>query len=134
MQADWLGWERVIAEKGITLDRPKFSRHPDYPEIIYPIDYGFVNETLGEDGMELDIFVGSVPTGVVAYERTVDHQKGDTEIKLLYNCSPQEVYLVHGFLNFAPDLLNGKLVMRYPMDDLWARVSERRTAEFDGNR
>ncbi|MNS93549.1 Inorganic pyrophosphatase [compost metagenome] len=122
MDADWQGWERAIAEKGITFDRPQFSRHPDYPEIVYPLNYGFVNETPGEDGQELDIFVGSAPSGLVAYERTVDHMKGDTEIKLLYNCTPQEVYLVHGFLNYAPELLSGKLVMRMPMAELWERM------------
>ncbi|MOA47913.1 hypothetical protein D3C78_1705920 [compost metagenome] len=51
--------------------------------------------------------------------------KGDTEIKLLYNCSPQEVYLVHGFLNYAPELLSGKLVMRIPMAELWERMGHR---------
>ena len=122
MEARWDEWERAIAEKGVTFDRPIFSRHPSYPEIVYPVNYGYVNETMGEDGQELDIFVGTAPTGLVAYERTVDHMKGDTEIKLLYNCSPQEVYLVHGFLNYAPELLSGKLVMRMPMLELWERT------------
>ena len=120
MEARWDEWERAIAEKGITLDRPLYSRHPSYPEIIYPVNYGYINDTPGEDGQELDIFVGSVPTGLVAYERTIDRMKGDTEIKLLYNCSPEEVYLVHGFLNYDPELISGRLVMRMPMADLWA--------------
>lgn len=128
MDAMWQAWERAIAEKGITLDRPQFSRHPDHAEIVYPIDYGFVNETPGEDGQELDVFVGKTPTGLVAYERTVDRRKGDTEIKLLYNCSPQEVYLVHGFLNFAPELMSGTLVMRQPMLELWERADAERSA------
>jgi inorganic pyrophosphatase len=122
MEATWLEWERAIAEKGITLDRPRHFRHPHFPEIIYPLDYGYVNDTPGEDGQELDVFVGTASTGVVAYERTIDRTKGDTELKLLYNCSPEEVYLVHGFLNYAPELMSGKLVMRWPMSELWERV------------
>jgi inorganic pyrophosphatase len=122
MEATWLEWEKAIAEKGITLDRPRYFQHPDYPEIVYPLDYGFVNDTPGEDGQELDVFVGSVPTGVVAYERTIDRMKGDTEIKLLYNCTPQEVYLAHGFLNYDPERMSGRLVMRMEMRELWERV------------
>ena len=123
MDPCWLLWEKAIAEKGITLDRPRRAHHPDFPNIIYPLDYGYVNETPGEDAQELDVFVGSVPTGVVAYERTIDHRKGDTEIKVLYNCSPQEVYMVHGFLNYAPELFSGKLVMRFAMRTLWERTA-----------
>jgi catechol 2,3-dioxygenase-like lactoylglutathione lyase family enzyme len=51
--------------------------------------------------------------------RTVDHRKGDTEFKLLYNCSASEVYLVNGFINFAPALMSGALLMRAPMAELW---------------
>ena len=130
MEATWDEWERAIAEKGITLDRPQYTRHPSYPDIVYPVNYGYVNDTPGEDGQELDVFVGTVPTGVVAYERTIDRMKGDTEIKLLYNCSPQEVYLVHGFLNYAPDLMSGRLVMRMPMSELWERVGTPRNGEL----
>ncbi|HEY9857335.1 MAG TPA: hypothetical protein V6D05_16450 [Stenomitos sp.] len=123
--ARWEEWERAIATQGITLDRPRHARHPQWSSIVYPIDYGYVNGVLGEDGAELDVFVGTADTGVVAYERTVDHRKGDTELKLLYNCSPTEIYLVHGFLNFDPRLMQGQLVLRWPMEELWHRLEVR---------
>jgi len=121
----WEAWEQAIATQGITLDRPRYSHHPQWPSIIYPIDYGYINGLLGEDGAELDVFVGTADTGVVAYERTVDHRKGDTELKLLYNCSPSEIYLVHGFLNFDPSLMQGQLVLRWQMEELWHRLEVR---------
>ncbi|CAN0593122.1 unnamed protein product, partial [Laminaria digitata] len=37
-----------------------------------------------------------------------------------YNCTPEEVYLVNGFINFAPELMQGELVMRRPMHGLWS--------------
>jgi hypothetical protein len=116
---DWAGYERAIAENGITLDRPRLSRHPLYPEIVYPIDYGYVNGTMGMDGQELDVFVGTAPTGLVGACFTTDKRKGDQELKLLWNCSPAEVYLVHGFLNFAPQHMTSELTMRRPMAKLW---------------
>lgn len=116
---DWEGWEHVISVCGFTLDRPKGSVHPVHPEIVYPIDYGYVNETQGGDGDELDIFVGSSDNGLMAVILTTDRRKGDRECKLLYNCSPEEIYLINGFINFDRDLMTGTIVMRTPLRELW---------------
>ncbi len=120
---DWEGWEEIILERGFTLDRPKGSVHPVHPEIVYPIDYGYVNETQGGDGEELDIFVGSADNGLVAVILTTDRRKKDRECKLILNCSPEEIYLINGFINFDPDLMTGKIVMRTLMRELWAADS-----------
>ena len=119
---DWLGWERLIAENGVTLDRPRGSRHPTWPEIVYPIDYGYVNGTVGADGEEVDVFVGTAGTGLVGAILTRDHRKGDEELKLLLDCGPAEVYLVNGFINFDRSRMEGDLVMRVPMARLWAAL------------
>lgn len=119
MTIDWAAHERAIAAGGITLDRPRLSRHPHYPEIVYPIDYGYVNGTVGLDGQEVDVFVGTATTGLVGACHTTDKRKGDQELKLLWNCSPPEVYLVHGFLNFAPAHMTSELTLRRPMSALW---------------
>jgi hypothetical protein len=118
-EIDWSGWERRIVEDGVTLDRPRGSRHPTHPEIVYPIDYGYVNGTTSSDGEEVDVFVGTAETGLVAVIRTRDHRKGDEELKLLWNCTPSEIYLVNGFINFDRRLMEGTLVMRHPMERLW---------------
>jgi len=55
---DWAACDEVIAAQGVTLDRPRKSTHPVHKDIVYPIDYGYVNGTIGEDGAEVDIFVG----------------------------------------------------------------------------
>ena len=115
----WTDWEDWIDAHGITIDRPHGSTHPEFVDIIYPMDYGYVNRTLGSDGNELDIFVGSAPNGLVGLILTHDYRKHDREAKLLYNCKPEEVYLANGFLNFDPELMDGRLVMRRPMQELW---------------
>lgn len=120
-EVPWVEWETQVRYGGITIDRPRLSRHPRYPEIIYPLDYGYVNGTLSTDGEELDIFVGTAATGLVGVEHTRDFRRGDEEPKLLFNCSPVEVYLVHGFLNFDRRLMEGTLTLREPMEALWAR-------------
>ncbi|NNF03808.1 MAG: hypothetical protein HKN17_05015 [Rhodothermales bacterium] len=119
---DWPLWDNAIANQGIEIERPHGSPHPDHPSIIYPIDYGFVRGTISADGHAVDIFVGSdADAGLVAAIFTVDHRKGDREVKLIFNCTPEEVYLVNGFINFDPDLMTGRLLMRRPMKELWSR-------------
>ena len=40
-----------------TIDRPLGSSHPDYPELIYPINYGYVDGVFVADGEEQDVYV-----------------------------------------------------------------------------
>ncbi len=115
----WERWERLIEERGVKIDRPASSRHPDHPSIVYPIDYGFIPDTIGSDGQPVDVFKGASSNGLVAIIMTVDHRKHDREFKLIYNCSPREIYLVNGFINFDRSLMEGELVMRRPMNQLW---------------
>ena len=116
----WDAWEGLIEERGVTIDRPANKPHPDYPSIIYPMDYGFVPGTIGSDGREVDVFQGKEESaGLVGLILSHDQRKGDREVNLLYNCSPREIYLAHGFINFDRSLLRGMLVMRVAKHRLW---------------
>ena len=115
----WEAWERLVEARGFTIDRAYRSAHPDFPSIVYPIDYGYVNGTMAGDGHEVDVFVGSAQRGLVGTMVTTDHRRGDREFKLLYRCTPEEVYLVNGFINFDRTLMEGDLVLRRPMAELW---------------
>lgn len=120
----WARWERWIRQHGITIDRAKDSIHPHFP-IRYPIAYGYVRDTESSDGEPVDVFVGTLAVGVVGAIITRDHRKHDCEIKLLYNCHPVEVYLAHGFINFDTRLLDGTLILRHPMAELWREADAR---------
>lgn len=116
----WGAWEALLVAEGYTLDRPYGTAHPRFPEIVYPLDYGYVNGTQSSDGEPVDVFVGTGTAGLVGCALTQDYRRGDREVKLLYRCTPAEIYLVHGFLNFAPALMQSDLVLRKPMHVLWA--------------
>ncbi len=116
---DWGTWARCIKDNGITIERPRTTAHPDDPSIVYPVDYGYVNGTRGGDGDALDVFVGRGTTGLVGALLTTDHQQRDREAKLLYDCTPPEVYTAHGFINYDRTLLEGVLVLRQEMRALW---------------
>lgn len=108
----WQHADRLLATSEIVIDRPGGLPHPRIPEVIYPLDYGYLAGTTGGDGEGIDVFVGSLPdravTGVVC---TVDLEKRDAELKFLVGCAEAEVRAVEAF--YAP-LTISALVVRRP--------------------
>ncbi|PEN14336.1 hypothetical protein CRI94_04690 [Longibacter salinarum] len=119
----WERWSRLIRDRGVVVERPAHEPHPDYPEIVYPIDYGFVPETIGTDGDGVDCFLGTADTGLVGLILTRDYRHGDREVKLLIDCTPTEIYTAQGFINYDRTLLDGILVLRRPMHQIWKIIS-----------
>lgn len=120
----WKAWEDLIEKKGVTLDRPKGTSHPDYPHIVYPMDYGYIDATRSSDGEAVDVFCGSGGGGLVGALLTLGYAQQKCEVKFLYDCSPEEVYLANGFLNYDRTLLEAVLVMRWRMAALRARLAK----------
>jgi inorganic pyrophosphatase len=96
----WDYLNRLVVSNHLTIDRPKNSQHPRYPDVIYPLDYGFLEGTSTVDGGGVDVWVGSIGnteiTGVVL---TVDLLKSDTEIKVLLGCSDEDIQKILDFHN-----------------------------------
>jgi len=55
----------------VTIDRPLGSRHPRRPDLVYPINYGFVPGTVSGDGMPLDAYLLGVDEAVAQAEGVV---------------------------------------------------------------
>ena len=96
---DWEHWELLIRTRGVVIDRPRGSAHPSYPDMIYPLDYGYIPGTVGGDGAEVDVFAGTAPTGLQAALLTTDTLKGDRELKLLWNMTDEEMSIARAFLD-----------------------------------
>lgn len=70
----------------VTVDRPMGSRHPRYPDLYYPINYGYISGTVAADGEEIDAYILGVDeptdqfTGRVI---AVIHRRNDVEDKLV---------------------------------------------------
>lgn len=91
----WTSLDHPLASHQTIIDRPKGSSHPRYPEDIYPLDYGHLEGTLGNDGSGIDIWVGTAEARVIsAIIVTVDLQKRDSEIKILFGCTKEETATV----------------------------------------
>ncbi len=96
----WDYLQRLVESSRIVLDRPKGSIHPRYPRVAYPVDYGYLEGTQAMDSGGVDIWVGSLRVNkVVGVLCTVDLLKRDTELKIMYDCTQDEVKAILDFVN-----------------------------------
>ena len=96
----WKAVDSLVQESEIVIDRPKGSHHPRYPEIVYPVDYGYLNNTTAMDGGGIDVWRGTDTAGKIdAIVCTVDLRKKDSEIKILVGCNAAEKALIMDFHN-----------------------------------
>ena len=110
--AFWAALDRLMASSRLVIDRPKGTAHPRYPDMMYPIDYGYLADTTAMDGGGIDVWAGSDPArGLDAVMVTVDMVKRDAEIKLLIGCTEEEKQLVWRLHNDS-ESMNGMLIRR----------------------
>jgi inorganic pyrophosphatase len=103
--AFWQGVTELLITNSLIIDRPKGSSHPRYPQMIYPLDYGYLENTTSADGGGIDVWLGSLSrltnnedaktlTGILC---TFDTLKRDAEIKLLIGCSETDIQVIRDF-------------------------------------
>ncbi|QIK74037.1 inorganic pyrophosphatase [Propioniciclava coleopterorum] len=91
----------MVARHAVRVDRPRGSRHPRFPEVVYPLDYGYLEATSGGDGEGIDIWVGTRPgAGLIGAFVTADPHKADMEVKLVWDAGPDDVATLERF--YAP--------------------------------
>ena len=54
-------------EVEVIMDRPLGSHHPDYPDMVYPVNYGYVSSFLAPDGEYQDAYLLGVDFPVHSY-------------------------------------------------------------------
>ncbi len=96
-------WQKVDAiyfSSKLVIDRPKNSCHYKYSNLIYPVDYGYLKDTLSSDMEPVDVFRGSENSNQIqAAVVSADILKKDCEVKLIVGCSEDEIYDIMLFLN-----------------------------------
>ena len=84
----WEALDALVGGAEIVVDRPRGSHHPDFPEFVYELDYGYLKGTTSADSEGIDVWIGSDPrrqvTGALC---TVDLVKHDAELKILVGCT-----------------------------------------------
>lgn len=96
----WIFIYQLVDTHRLVIDRPAGSRHPNYPDLIYPLDYGFLQDTRSPDNAGIDVWRGTehhpLLNGVFC---TIDQLKSDMEIKIVLGCNPGEIETIYSFHN-----------------------------------
>jgi len=96
----WDYLDRLLDSSVLQIDRPKGTRHPRYPDLVYPLDYGYLESTSSADGGGIDVWLGASGShNLVGVVLTVDLNKRDTEIKILLGCTKSEIQTIIDFHN-----------------------------------
>jgi inorganic pyrophosphatase len=81
-------WRRITIPFGksvsVIVDRPLGSRHPEHPDLVYPINYGYVPGVMSPDGEEQDAYLLGLDTPVERFTGVVSaavHRLDDLEDK-----------------------------------------------------
>ncbi len=95
----WTALDQLVEYSTLVIDRPKGTPHPHFPDLLYEVDYGYLEDTASPDRGGIDVWVGSAEERRVnAVICTVDLRKRDSELKILLGCTEAEtahIYQVH---------------------------------------
>ncbi len=107
----WAYLQRLVDTSEIEIDKPKGSTHSRYPKGTYSVSYGFLKGTTAMDKGGVDIWVGTLgEKKVVGALCTVDLYKRDTELKILLDCTEEEIQSIIEYINV--DQMRGMYIKR----------------------
>jgi inorganic pyrophosphatase len=99
-QEFWSRLDELLAAHELVLDRPRGTAHPRYPDLVFPLDYGYLAGTAGGDGDGIDVWHGSAGhSDLVAIVCTVDMNKHDAEYKLVIGATEADLRTIEAFHN-----------------------------------
>lgn len=115
VEADKADYSHIIGKtvKG-TVDRPLGTSHPQNPEMIYPINYGYVDGVFAGDGAEQDVYLFGADTPLKHFEGTVIavwHRFDDVEDKWIVSLDGEDIAdeKIIGDISFQEQFFYGKL-------------------------
>jgi inorganic pyrophosphatase len=78
----------------VTVERPIGSTHPKHANIIYPVNYGYIEHTVSGDGEPMDAYILGVEEEMAEFEGKVHaiiHRIDEDDDKLIV--APEEMQL-----------------------------------------
>ena len=115
--------EYIGKEVDVIIDRPIGSKHPNYPETIYLLNYGYVPNTISGDGEEIDCYILGEHKSLKKYRGkciAIIHRKNSDDDKLIIapkdrNFSNNEIRVLTNFLEkyFQSEIIRGKNYLEF---------------------
>jgi len=121
----WQKLDTLYLSSSLVYTRRKGDKHPDYPNLVYPVDYAYLKDSKGTDGDKIKAFIGTEKSdNLINYIIvSVDILNRDLVVKLLVNCSKEEIKQVLLFQN-QTDFQKTILVHRGGNQPYWAAESD----------
>ena len=106
--------EYLGKQVNVVMDRPLGSKHPKWG-FVYPVNYGYIPDTISGDGEELDAYVLGEDKPLDKFEgvvKAIIHRTDNDDDKLVVmekdkDFSKEEIY---SFVNFQEKYFSSKLV------------------------
>lgn len=115
MENDEPDYSEIIGKmvKG-TVDRPLGTSHPRNPEMVYPINYGYVDGVFAGDGAEQDVYLFGTDKPLTSFEGKVIavwHRFDDVEDKWIVSLDGRDIAeeKILGDISFQEQFFYGKL-------------------------
>jgi len=107
LERNWIG--RTV---DIMVDRPLGSCHPRYPEMIYPVNYGYIAGTMADDGEPIDVYVLGIDKPLDTFSGQVIaiiRRRDDVEDKLVVAAIPIDATEIKAAVAFQEQYFDSKV-------------------------
>lgn len=96
----WQKLDTLLLSSNFILKQVAGSSHPQYANLIYPVDYGFLTDTLSPDQQGIAMYKGATSSHLVgAILVAADILNKDVEVKFLVGCTPEQEDKILKFVN-----------------------------------
>lgn len=117
LESDVPDYSHIIGKmvKG-TVDIPLGTAHPKYKKMIYPINYGYVDDVFSDDGEEQDVYLFGTDEPIKNFEGKVIavwHRFNDSEDKWIVSLNEEYISeeKILGDISFQEQFFYGKLFL-----------------------
>lgn len=118
----WQKLDTLYHSSELSIERKKNSIHPNYANLVYPVDYGYLKDMIDKT-VSIGIFKGTQKSNSIqAIAVSADILKKDCEVKLIVGCSEEELMSIMLFLN-QTDFQKAILVQRGSEVPFWASTN-----------
>ena len=116
----WQKLDTLFFSNKLVIIREKGTSHPKYHNLVYPVAYGYLEDTEKKDSEGIAVYRGSASASMVqTLVIAADILKKDIDVKILVGCSPEEEEEILRFLN-QTDFQKSILVRRANYIPAWA--------------
>ena len=105
--------EYIGKEVKVIIDRPLGSVHPKHEDIIYPINYGYIPDTVSGDGEELDCYILGETEVLEEFEGkciAIIHRLNDNEDKLIVSNKEFSDEEIKELVNFQEKYFESEII------------------------